>query len=129
MLLLADSIESASRTLEDPSPSSIRGLIDRIIEQRQQDGQFAESPLNFADLEVIANTFERMLTAVLHRRISYPSSEEIKGLKVARGLQDGRDTGPVPAPPGEDGEGGRVPKEVKGGRRGDRRDRTVPSRS
>lgn len=129
VLMLADSIESASRTLEDPSPSSIRGLIDRIIEQRQQDGQFAESPLNFADLEVIANTFERMLTAVLHRRISYPSSEEIKGLKVARGLQDGRDTGPVPAPPGEDGEGGRVPKEVKGGRRGDRRDRTVPSRS
>ncbi len=125
VLMLADSIESASRTLEDPSPSSIRGLIDRIIEQREQDGQFAESPLNFADLEVIANTFERMLTAVLHRRISYPSSEEIKGLKVARGLQAGRDTGPVPSPAEDEA----APKEVKGGRRGDRRDRPLPTRS
>ncbi len=128
VLMLADSIESASRTLEDPSPSSIRGLIDRIIEQRQQDGQFAESPLNFADLEVIANTFERMLTAVLHRRINYPSSEEIRGLKVARGLPAGRDTGPAVLPDEVDAEPA-TRKEVKGGRRGDRRDRTLPSRS
>ncbi len=128
VLMLADSIESASRTLDDPSPSSIRGLIDRIIEQRQQDGQFAESPLNFADLEVIANTFERMLTAVLHRRINYPSSEEIRGLKVARGLPAGRDTGPAVAPDDETAEPAAL-KEVKGGRRGDRRDRTLPSRS
>ncbi|HZW27534.1 MAG TPA: HDIG domain-containing protein [Trueperaceae bacterium] len=123
VLMLADSIESASRTLQDPSPSAIRGLIDRIIEQRQQDGQFAESHLNFTDLEVIANTFERMLTAVLHRRVSYPSAEEIRGLKVARGVAgDGaaaRDA-PVPAKGGE---------EVSGGRRGDRRDRPLPTRS
>ncbi len=135
VLMLADSIESASRTLEEPSPSSIRGLIDRIIEQRQQDGQFAESPLNFADLEVIANTFERMLTAVLHRRVSYPSSEEIKGLKAARGLQTGRDTGPVPTrgtgleTAASDEAEAMARKEAKGGRRGDRRDRTMPTRS
>ena len=56
------------------------------MEQRQQDGQFAESHLNFTDIEVISNTFERMLTAVLHRRVNYPSAEEIRGLKVARGV-------------------------------------------
>ncbi len=81
VLMLADSIESASRTLVDPTPNKIRGLIDGIVEQRLQDQQLSESPLNFNDLEVIATTFERMMTAILHRRISYPSVEEIQGLK------------------------------------------------
>ena len=81
VLMLADAVESASRTLSEPSQGSIRALIDRLIELRQQDGQLADSPLNFHDLEVIANTFERMLTGILHRRISYPTSEEIQSLK------------------------------------------------
>lgn len=81
VLMLADAVESTSRTLTDPSQGSIRAMIDRLIEQRLQDDQLSESPLNFHDLEVIANTFERMLTAILHRRISYPSPEEIRGLK------------------------------------------------
>ena len=126
VLMLADSIESASRTLQDPSPSAIRGLIDRIIEQRQQDGQFAESHLNFTDLEVIANTFERMLTAVLHRRVTYPSAEEIRGLKVARGLT-GDGSGAAVGATAATAEG--AAKEVRGARRGDRRDRTLPTRS
>ncbi len=87
VLMLADAAESASRTLSDPTPSSIRSLIDRLIQQRQQDGQLDEAPLTFHDLEVIASTFERMLTASLHRRISYPSAEEVKGLKRVRAAQ------------------------------------------
>jgi cyclic-di-AMP phosphodiesterase PgpH len=86
VLLLADAVESASRTLTDPTQGSIRALIDRLFDQRLQDDQLSQSPLNLRDLEVISNTFERMLTAVLHRRISYPSAEEIKGLR-----RDGRD--------------------------------------
>jgi len=86
VLLLADAVESASRTLAEPTQGSIRALIDRLFDQRLQDDQLSQSPLNLHDLEVIANTFERMLTAVLHRRISYPSAEEIKGLR-----RDGRD--------------------------------------
>ncbi len=81
VLMLADAVESASRTLTDPSQGSIRAMIDRLIDQRLQDEQLSDSPLNFHDLEVIANTFERMLTAILHRRISYPSPEEIRGLR------------------------------------------------
>ena len=84
VLMLADAVESASRTLTDPSQGSIRAMIDRLFEGRLQDDQLAESPLNFHDLEVIANTFERMLTAILHRRVAYPSSEEIQRLKHDR---------------------------------------------
>jgi len=94
VLMLADAVESASRTLEDPSPSTIRALIDRLFDQRRQEEQFTESPLNFNDLEVIATTFERMLTAVLHRRISYPDAEEIRGLRATRSGTQGTSIGP-----------------------------------
>lgn len=92
VLMLADSVESASRTLPDPTQSSIRAMIDRLIEQRLQDEQLSDSPLNFRDLDAIANTFERVLTASLHRRVRYPTAEEIKGLK--RGGDPRRD-GPL----------------------------------
>lgn len=81
VLMLADAVESASRSLADPTQGSIRAMIDRLIEQRLQDDQLSDSPLNFRDLDTIANTFERVLTASLHRRVRYPSAEEIKGLK------------------------------------------------
>ncbi|MEZ4607823.1 MAG: HDIG domain-containing protein [Deinococcales bacterium] len=81
VLMLADAIESASRSLDEPSRSNIRSLIDRLIQQRLDDDQLAESPLNFRDLDIIANTFERALIAILHRRVKYPSAEEIKRLQ------------------------------------------------
>ena len=59
-------------------------MIDRLIEQRLQDDQLAESPLNFRDLETIANTFERQLMAILHRRVSYPTADELQRLRDDR---------------------------------------------
>jgi len=81
VLMLADAVESASRSLDDPTQGAIRSLIDRLFDQRLQDGQLDESPLTFHDLDVIASTFERVLTASLHRRVRYPTPEEIKGAK------------------------------------------------
>jgi cyclic-di-AMP phosphodiesterase PgpH len=85
VLMLADAVESASRTLSDPSQGSIRALIDRLVDERLQDDQLSQSPLNLHDLEVIANTFERMMTAILHRRITYPTAEEMRGAREGRG--------------------------------------------
>ncbi len=95
VLMLADAVESAARTLGDPTQGSIRALIDRLFEQRLQDDQLSQSQLNLHDLEVIAATFERMLTAILHRRIAYPDADEIRGLKRAD-RHPGRDR-PLPA--------------------------------
>src|SRR5690606_32473079 len=151
VLMLADAVESASRTLEDPNPSTIRALIDRLIDQRMQDDQLSDSPLNFNDIEVIANTFERMLTAVLHRRISYPSADEIKGLKrtggesrsgpAAPGSSDVQVPESVTAPAAAavdreaaaDEQAPDAPpevagREVRGGSRGSRRDSAVSGR-
>lgn len=100
VLMLADAVESASRSLVEPSQGSIRALIERLVEQRLQDGQLAESALNFHDLEVIKNTFERMLTAILHRRVSYPTPEEIRGVRKGGGAERGREprrNEPLPA--------------------------------
>jgi putative nucleotidyltransferase with HDIG domain len=94
VLMLADTVESASRTLTEPTQSSIRAMIDRLFDQRLQDEQLSESPLNFHDMEIIANTFERMLTAILHRRISYPSPEEVRSLR--RGSGDPRRDAALP---------------------------------
>lgn len=92
VLMLADAVESASRTLQDATQGDIRALIDRLVEQRLRDGQLNESNLNFDDLEKIKSTFERLLSAILHRRVSYPTPEEIGRLK--RGGNSG-DTGPA----------------------------------
>lgn len=100
VLMLADAVESASRSLVDPSQGSIRALIERLVEARLQDGQLSESSLNFHDLEVIKNTFERMLTAILHRRVSYPSPEDLRGAGREGGKSGGggnRRNQPLPA--------------------------------
>jgi len=94
VLMLADAVESASRSLGDPTQGAIRALIDRLFDQRQQDDQLSESPLTFRDLDVIASTFERVLTASMHRRVRYPTAEEIKGLQ--RGGDSRRDL-PLPS--------------------------------
>src|SRR5690606_21562784 len=114
ILMLADAVESASRTLSDPTPSSIRSLIDRLVQQRQQDGQLDETPLTCQDLEVIASTFERMLTAILPRRISYPSAEEVKGLKRVRAAQSDSYAAPPKAPAEEVSSDGRTGKQSAG---------------
>ncbi|MEX2535787.1 MAG: HDIG domain-containing metalloprotein [Trueperaceae bacterium] len=89
VLMLADAVESASRSLVEPTQGSIRALIERLVEQRLQDGQLSDSTLNFHDLEVIKSTFERMLTAVLHRRVSYPTPEEVRGVRKGGGAGGG----------------------------------------
>lgn len=81
VLMLADAVESASRTITDTSPTGLRAAIERIVDQRLRDGQLADANLNFDDLEAIKDTFERMLTAILHRRIAYPTAEEIGRLR------------------------------------------------
>ena len=84
VLMLADSVEPGSRTLQNPNPSNIRSLIDKVFDQRLHDNQLSNSPLTLKDLEVVANSFERTLTAILHKRIAYPTAEEIRSLRLDR---------------------------------------------
>lgn len=70
--MLADAVESASRTLADPSPELIRALIDRLVSDRAGDGQLDECGLTFRDLDRVKREFAHVLTGLYHHRIDYP---------------------------------------------------------
>jgi hypothetical protein len=72
VLMLADAVESASRTLVDPAPSRIEGLVRSIAERRLHDGQFDESGLTLRELRTIEKSLVMSLTSIYHGRIKYP---------------------------------------------------------
>jgi len=78
LIMLADAVEASSRTLDDPTPARISGLIDKIIKNIFLDGQLDECEITLKDLSEIKNKFEYTLTGIFHRRISYPEIQKKK---------------------------------------------------
>jgi hypothetical protein len=74
IVMLADSVEAASRALADPTPSRIKGLVQRVTNNIFLDGQMEECELTLKDLQKIQESFNRILTAIFHQRIDYPAS-------------------------------------------------------
>ncbi|HWR82057.1 MAG TPA: HDIG domain-containing protein [Candidatus Deferrimicrobium sp.] len=74
--MLADAIEAASRTLDEPTPARINTLIQRVINDRFQSGELDTCPLTLRDLAKIKEAFAQFLMASFHRRLSYPSKEK-----------------------------------------------------
>src|SRR6059058_902120 len=72
---LADTVESASRSLEKPTPQKIETLVNELIEERISDGQLDECDLTLGELRVIAEKFRFTLMTMLHTRIAYPKHE------------------------------------------------------
>src|SRR5881398_2534508 len=82
---LADIVESASRSLEKPTPQKIEQLVNELISQRIADGQLDECDLTLGDLRVIGERFRFTLMTMLHTRIAYPKTES----KFATPRQEG----------------------------------------
>jgi putative nucleotidyltransferase with HDIG domain len=76
IVMLADAVESASRTLSDPSPERIRTLIDKLVNARVEEGQLDECGLTFRDLDRVKTEFAHVLTGLYHHRIDYPQVAE-----------------------------------------------------
>src|SRR5947207_74364 len=72
---LADTVESASRSLEKPTPQKIETLVNELIEERISDRQLDECDLTLGDLRLIAERFRFTLATMLHTRIAYPKGE------------------------------------------------------
>jgi putative nucleotidyltransferase with HDIG domain len=72
---LADIVESASRSLEKPTPQKIEQLVNELIEERIADGQLDECDLTLGELRLIAERFRFTLMTMLHTRIAYPKHE------------------------------------------------------
>jgi putative nucleotidyltransferase with HDIG domain len=75
VMMLADTVESASRTLVDPTPSRIQGLVDSIAQKKMSDGQFDECGLTFKQLDRIRHSLVKSLTAIYHARVKYPGQQ------------------------------------------------------
>jgi putative nucleotidyltransferase with HDIG domain len=72
LVLLADVVEAASRTLVDPTPARIKGMVQKIINNVFSDGQLDECELTLKDLNRIAMSFTKILGGIFHSRIEYP---------------------------------------------------------
>lgn len=72
ILMLADSLEAAVRSEEEPTQASITILIDKIIAQKISENQFSNADLSFKELEVIKGSFLNVLSGIFHERIAYP---------------------------------------------------------
>ncbi|GBC93545.1 Cyclic-di-AMP phosphodiesterase PgpH [bacterium HR15] len=81
LVMLADTVEAATRCLENPTPARLASYVHELIEMRHQDGQLDESTLTFRDLKLIEEAFVRVLVALRHRRVAYqdaqPEREEV----------------------------------------------------
>jgi putative nucleotidyltransferase with HDIG domain len=78
IVMLADAVEAAVRSLERPSPGQLEGLVRKLIKEKLADGQFDECDLNFRDLDIIGSAFTRVLGGIFHNRIEYPDPKEIE---------------------------------------------------
>jgi hypothetical protein len=82
ILMLADSVEAASRTLGDTGPARVQQLVQRIINNYFRDGQLDECSLTLRDLHAIARSFIETLSAIRHDRIDYPEATDALGRKL-----------------------------------------------
>lgn len=81
LVMLADVVEAACRSLGDPTPARIQGMVSRLINNIFSDGQLDECELTLKDLHSIAKHFNQILATIHHQRIEYPtlSPREEKG--------------------------------------------------
>jgi putative nucleotidyltransferase with HDIG domain len=72
LIMLADSIEAASRSLDEPTPTRLQNIVKNIIQRKFMDGQLDECNLTLKDLSIIEESFIKILNGIYHQRIDYP---------------------------------------------------------
>jgi cyclic-di-AMP phosphodiesterase PgpH len=81
IVMLADSVESATRTVQDPTPERIRELVDNIVDGKINAKQLDEAPLTLRDIGTIKEAFLTVLSGLYHQRIDYPQTRHITGAR------------------------------------------------
>ncbi|HEX8675289.1 MAG TPA: HDIG domain-containing protein [Longimicrobium sp.] len=74
VVMMADSVESAARVLQDPTPERIRELVDRIVGAKIAAGQLDECPLTLREIHTTREVLARVLSGMYHQRLDYPSA-------------------------------------------------------
>ncbi|WP_053957564.1 HD family phosphohydrolase [Inediibacterium massiliense] len=83
IVMMADSVEAAVRSMPEPTPEKMKNLIKKIIKDKLEDEQLSECPITLKDLEKIATSFQTVLSGIFHERIEYPEMDT-KKIEVAK---------------------------------------------
>lgn len=75
VMMLADAVESASRTLSDPTPKRIENLVRELTMKRLLDGQFEESSLTLSEIHSVEESLIKSLIGIYHGRVKYPEQQ------------------------------------------------------
>lgn len=78
VLMMADAVEAASRSLKEHTPEAIRGLVNKIIDGQIADGLYNESAIEFKDVPVIKDVFVKRLMTIYHSRVTYPDAAGVR---------------------------------------------------
>ena len=95
IISLADAVESAARTLQKPTPSKIRSLVNEIVFNRIKDGQLDNCGLTVSDLKKVRASFTKTLQSMMHSRIDYPKREDSSGVEASNEVRSSGRTGNV----------------------------------
>jgi cyclic-di-AMP phosphodiesterase PgpH len=72
IIMIADSVEAAARTVQEPTPTKLRNMVDMISGRLRDDGQFDDCDITIRDLRIVAESFVKVLMGIHHHRIAYP---------------------------------------------------------
>lgn len=87
IILLADSVEAAARSMPKPFSGKIEGVVRKIVKEKLNDGQLSNCDLTLRDLDKMSIVFVKILSGIYHTRIKYPESE-LKA-EIERGRKNG----------------------------------------
>lgn len=89
ILMMADTVEAASRSLPEYTEESIRKLVNKLIDSQMQEGLFQKAPITFREVDIIKELFVEKLQTIYHSRIVYPDlKEETNKLKSDKTLNE-----------------------------------------
>ncbi len=96
IIMMADAVEAASKTLSDPIPSQIQKMIGRLVDEIVGDHQFDECDITLKDIQLVKESFFKILTGIFHHRVDYPGYNFKQDGDESRRAA-GQDTDPKPA--------------------------------
>ncbi|MEY3898750.1 MAG: hypothetical protein RLZZ214_4272 [Verrucomicrobiota bacterium] len=95
IIALADTVESASRSLKKPTPAKIRAMVDDLVHAKINDGQLNDCPLTLRELAIVKESFSSTLRSMLHSRIDYPKEDDRSSTATKRLSNDATEGGRV----------------------------------
>ncbi|MFH1511943.1 MAG: HDIG domain-containing metalloprotein [Bacillota bacterium] len=105
IIMLADTVEAAVRSMTDPTPKTIRANIEKLVSNKIQDGQLSQAPITLSDIDKISEAFVTVLNGVFHERIEYPDPPVKRSRRTAPKPEEPEipfkavSSPPKPAPP------------------------------